>query len=70
MPGIETVPGIAPAAIARRLDRPVELVCGEEAEFATFLNEHIHGQPEVAQVEAMTRIDMSENQFLPRHHVP
>ena len=86
MLGIKTAPGIAPAAVARRLDpHPavvymvwvsgrfdllVEVVCDEETELANFLNEHVHGQADVAHVEVMTRIDMFKNQFLLKRHVP
>ena len=86
MLGIKTAPGVAPAAVAQRLDPYpavvyimwvsgrfdllVEVVCDEETEFARFLNEHIHGQPDIAHVEVMTRIDMFKNQFLLKRHVP
>ena len=86
MLGIKTAPGVAPSAIAQRLDPLpavvyviwvsgrfdllVEVVCDRELEFATFLNEHIHGQPDIAHVEVMTRIDMFKNQFLLKRHVP
>ena len=86
MLGIKTAPGVAPSAIAQRLhplpavvyvmwvsgrfDLLVEIVCDRELEFATFLNEHIHGQPDIAHVEVMTRIDMFKNQFLLKRHVP
>ena len=71
---IETLPCLSldplPAVVCvtganGRLDLPVEVVCNEKAEFATFLNEHIHGQPDVAHVEVMTRIDMFGNQLFP-----
>ena len=86
MLGIKTAPGVAPAAVAQRLDPYptvvyvmwvggrydllVEVVCDEETELATFLAEHIHGQPDIADVEVMTRIGMFKNQFLLKHHVP
>ena len=86
MLGIKTAPGIAPAAIAQRLDpHPavvyimwvsgrfdllVEVVCDEETELASFLNEHIQGRCDIAHVEVMTRIDMFKNQFLLKRHVP
>ena len=86
MLGIKTAPGIAPAAIAQRLDpHPavvyimwvsgrfdllVEVVCDEETELASFLNEHIQGRSDIAHVEVMTRIDMFKNQFLLKRHVP
>ncbi len=86
MLGIKTAPGIAPAAIAQRLDpHPavvyimwvsgrfdllVEVVCDEETELTSFLNEHIHGRSDIAHVEVMTRIDMFKNQFLLKRHVP
>ena len=86
MLGIKTAPGVAPAAVARRLDPLaavvyvmwvsgrfdllVEVVCDEDAEFANFLNEHIHGHPDVAHVEVMTRIGMFKNQFLLKGHLP
>ena len=85
MLGIKTAPGVAPAAVAERLDpHPavvyimwvsgrfdllVEVVSDEETELATFLNEHIHGQSDIAHVEVMTRIDMFKNQFLLKRHV-
>ena len=86
MLGIKTAPGIAPASVAQRLDPHsavvyimwvsgrfdllVEVVCDEETELANFLNEHVHGQPDIAHVEVMTRIGMFKNQFLLKHHVP
>ena len=86
MLGVKTAPGIAPAAVAQRLDpHPavvyimwvggrfdllVEVVCDEESEFAVFLNEHVHGQSDIAHVEVMTRIGMFKNQFLLKRHVP
>ena len=86
MLGLKTAPGVAPEAVARRLDpHPavvyvmwvsgrfdllVELVCDEQAEFADFLNRHIHGRPDIAHVEVMTRLGMFKNQFLLKRHVP
>ena len=86
MLGIKIAPGIAPAAVAQRLDpHPavvyvmwvsgrfdllVEVVCDEETELPNFLNEHIHGHPDIAHVEVMTRIGMFKNQFLLKRHVP
>ena len=86
MLGIKTAPGVAPAEVAQRLDpHPavvyvmwvsgrfdllVEVVCDEETELATFLNDHIHGQPDIARVEVMTRLGMFKNQFLLKRHVP
>lgn len=86
MLGIKTAPGIAPAAVAERLDPYpavvyamwvsgrfdllVEIVCDEEAEFASFLNDHIHGKADIAHVEVMTRLGMFKNQFLLKRHVP
>ena len=86
MLGIKSAPGIAPSAIAQRLDPYsavvyimwvsgrfdllVEVVCDEETELANFLNEHIHGQPDIAHAEVMTRIGMFKNQFLLKRHVP
>ena len=86
MLGIKTAPGVAPAEVARRLDPHhavvyvmwvsgrfdllVEVVCDEETELASFLNEHVHGQPDIAHVEVMTRIGMFKNQFLLKRHVP
>ena len=86
MLGIRTAPGVAPAEVARRLDPYpavvyimwvsgrfdllVEVVCDEETELAHFLNQHVHGQPDIAHVEVMTRIDMFKNQFLLKRHVP
>ena len=85
MLGIRTAPGIAPAAVAHRLDpHPavvyimwvsgrfdllVEVVCDEETKLAIFLNEHIHGQSDIARVEVMTRIGMFKNQFLRKRNV-
>ena len=86
MLGIRTAPGIAPGEVAQRLDPYpavvyimwvsgrfdllVEVVCDEQTELANFLNEHVHGQPDIAHVEVMTRIDMFKNQFLLKRHVP
>ena len=86
MLGIKTAPGTIPAEVAQRLDpQPavvyimwvggrfdllVEVVCDEETELALFLNEHIHGRPDIAHVEVMTRIGMFKNQFLLKRHVP
>ena len=86
MLGIKTAPGIAPSAIAQRLDpHPavvyivwvsgrfdllVEVVCDEETGLAVFLNEHVHGQSDIAHVEVMTRIGMFKNQFLLKRNVP
>ena len=86
MLGIRTAPGIAPGAVAQRLDPYpavvyimwvsgrfdllVEVVCDEETELANFLNKHVHGQPDIAHVEVMTRIGMFKNQFLLKRHVP
>ena len=86
MLGIRTAPGIAPRAVAQRLDPYpavvyimwvsgrfdllVEVVCDEETELASFLDEHIHGRPDIAHVEVMTRIDMFKNQFLLKRNVP
>ena len=86
MLGIKTAPGIAPAALARRLephravvyvmwvggrfDLLVEVVCDEETELAIFLDEQIHGHSDVARVEVMTRIGMFKNQFLLKRRVP
>ena len=86
MLGIKTAPGIAPTAVAQRLDPHqavvyvmwvsgrfdllVEVVCDEETELTTFLNDHIHGQPDIAHVEVMTRLGMFKNQFLLKGHVP
>ena len=86
MLGIRTAPGTTPSAVARRLDPHaavvyvmwvsgrfdllVEVVCDEETELANFLNEHVHGQPDIAHVEVMTRIGMFKNQFLLKRNVP
>ena len=86
MLGIKTAPGVAPVAVAQRLDPYpavvyimwvsgrfdllVEVVCDEETELARFLNEHIHGQSDISHVEVMTRIGMFKNQFLLKRHVP
>ena len=86
MLGIKTAPGVAPTAVAQRLDPYqavvyvmwvsgrfdllVEVVCDEETELTTFLNDHIHGQPDIAHVEVMTRLGMFKNQFLLKGHVP
>ena len=86
MLGIKTAPGVAPAEVAQRLDPHsavvyimwvsgrfdllVEVVCDEETELALFLNEHVHGQADIAHVEVMTRIGMFKNQFLLKRHVP
>jgi Lrp/AsnC family transcriptional regulator for asnA, asnC and gidA len=86
MLGIKTAPGVAPTAVAERLDpHPavvyvmwvggrfdllVEVVCDEETELTAFLNDHIHGQSDIAHVEVMTRLGMFKNQFLLKRHVP
>ena len=86
MLGIKTAPGVAPAEVAQRLDPHaavvyimwvsgrfdllVEVVCDEETELALFLNEHIHGQSDIAHVEVMTRLVMFKNQFLLKRHLP
>ncbi|MDD9981447.1 MAG: Lrp/AsnC family transcriptional regulator [Gammaproteobacteria bacterium] len=86
MLGIKTAPGVSPAAVAQRLDPYpavvyimwvsgrfdllVEVVCDEETELAMFLDEYVHGQPDIAYVEVMTRIGMFKNQFLLKRHVP
>ena len=86
MLGIKTAPGVAPTAVAQRLDPYpavvyvmwvsgrfdllVEVVCDEETELTTFLDDHVHGQPDIAHVEVMTRLGMFKNQFLLKHHVP
>ena len=86
MLGIKTAPGGAPTAVAQRLDPHqavvyvmwvsgrfdllVEVVCDEETELTTFLNDHIHGQPDIAHIEVMTRLGMFKNQFLLKGHVP
>ena len=82
----KTAPGVSPAAVAQRLDPYpavvyimwvsgrfdllAEVVCDEETELAIFLDEHVHGQPDIAYVEVMTRIGMFKNQFLLKRHVP
>ena len=86
MLGIKTAPGVAPTAVAQRLDPYpavvyvmwvsgrfdllVEVVCDEETELTTFLNDHIHGRPDIAHVEVMSRLGMFKNQFLLKRHVP
>ena len=86
MLSIKAAPGVAPAALAQRLephpavvyimwvsgryDLLVEVVCDEETELAIFLDEHIHGHSDIAHVEVMTRIGMIKNQFLLKRHVP
>ena len=86
MLGIKTAPGTTPAEVAQRLDpHPavvyimwvggrfdllVEVVCDEENELPRFLNEHIHGRPDIAHVEVMARIGMFKNQFLLKRHAP
>ena len=85
MLGIETAPRVPPAAVAQRLDpHPAviyiiwvsgrfellaEVVCDEETKLASFLNDHIHGQPDIAHVEVMSRLGMFKNQFLLKRHV-
>ena len=86
MLGVKTAAGVAPTEVAQRLDPYpavvyvmwvsgrfdllVEVVCDEETELASFLNEHIHGQPDIAHVEVMTRLGMFKNQFLLKRNVP
>ena len=55
--------------VSGRFDLLVEVVCDEGTELAAFLNEHIHGEADVAHVEVMTRIGMFKNQFLLKRHV-
>ena len=85
MLGVKTAPGVAPVAVAARLephaavvyvmwvsgrfDLLVEVVCDEETEFASFLNNHIFGRADIAHVEVMTRLGMFKNQFLLKRHV-
>ena len=85
MLGIKAALGVAPTAVAQRLDPHqavvyvmwvsgrfdllVEVVCDEETELASFLNDHIHGQPDIAHVEVMTRLGMFKNQFLLKRNV-
>lgn len=85
MLGVKTAPGTAPASVARRLDpHPavvyimwvsgrfdllVEVVCDEETGLADFLDDHVHGQSDIAHVEVMTRIGMFKNQFLLKRNV-
>ena len=86
MRGIKTAPGVAPTSVAQRLDPYpavvyvmwvsgrfdllVEVVCDEETKLASFLSEHIHGEPDIAHVEVMTRLGMFKNQFLLKRNVP
>ena len=56
--------------VSGRFDLLVEVVCDEETELTTFLNDHIHGQSDIAHVEVMTRLGMFKNQFLLKGHVP
>ena len=86
MLGIKTAPGVAPTSVAQRLDPYpavvcvmwvsgrfdllVEVVCDEETKLASFLSEHIHGEPDIAHVEVMTRLGMFKNQFLLKRNVP
>ena len=86
MLGIKAAPGIAPTEVAQRLephpvvvyvmwvagrfDLLVEVVCDEETELAAFLNDHVHGQTDIAHVEVMTQLGMFKNQFLLKRHVP
>ena len=86
MLGIKAAPGVAPSAVAQRLDPYpavvyvmwvsgrfdllVEVVCDEETELTSFLNQHIHGQSDIAHVEVMTRLGMFKNQFLLKRNVP
>ena len=86
MLGIKAAPGVAPTSVAHRLDHHhavvyvmwvsgrfdllVEVVCDEETELASFLNDHIHGQPDISHVEVMTRLGMFKNQFLLKRNVP
>ena len=56
--------------VSGRFDLLVEVVCDEETELTKFLNDHIHGQTDIARVEVMTQIGMFKNQFLLKRHVP
>ena len=53
-----------------RFDPLVEVVCDKETELENFLNDRIHGQPDIAHVEVMTRLGMFKNQFLLKRNVP
>ena len=55
--------------VSGRFDLLVEVVCDEETELTSFLNDHIHGQPDIAHVEVMTRLGMFKNQFLLKRNV-
>ena len=83
--GIRTAPGVAPEQVADRLggqsavvyiawvsgrfDLLIEVVCDEDVDFTDFLNRHIYGNDDIADVEVMTRIGMFKNQFLLKRHV-
>ena len=85
MLGIKVAPTATPKSVADRLgpfpevvyilwvsgryDLLVELVCDAETAFTEFLERHLYGQPDIAQLEVMTGIDMFKNQFLLKRHV-
>ena len=55
--------------VSGRYDLLVELVCDAETAFTDFLERHLYGQPDIAQLEVMTGIGMFKNQFLLKRHV-
>ena len=55
--------------VSGRYDLLVELVCDAETAFTEFLERHLYGQPDIAQIEVMTGIGMFKNQFLLKRHV-
>jgi Lrp/AsnC family transcriptional regulator for asnA, asnC and gidA len=80
MLGIKVAPSATPAQVASRLgdlqevvyilwvsgryDLLVEIVSEERDELTRFLEQHIHGTPDIAEVETMTGLRSFKNQFL------
>lgn len=85
MLGIKVASGVAPKDVAEQLsqfeevvyvlwvsgrfDLLVELVCDAETDLAEFLEQQIHKDPNIANVEVMTSIAMFKNQFLLKRHI-
>ena len=80
MLGLKVSPGHSPQAVAERLaslvdvvyilwvsgryDLLIEVISNEPDDFLNFLEVEIHGQPDIASVEAMTGLKNFKNQFL------
>ena len=80
MLGVKVAPGHTPSSVAERLtgladvvyilwvsgrfDLLIEVVSNDRDGFLKFLDTEIHGQPDIASVEAMTGLKNFKNQFL------